>query len=134
MGTIATAYGKEVKLTFNGTTITSQTSSDFNQSMANRDVTTKDSINDKESRPTLRSRTFSLNGLLPQYQAAISTYQNAYTNGTIGTFQYGSGFTGEPYWSGSGYFTALNFKAPQDGNVEYSATIEVTGAVTFGAS
>ncbi len=134
MATIATAYGKEVVLKFNGTTITSQTSTDFNQSMAMRDVTTKDSINDKESRPTLKSRSFSVNGLLPQYQAAISTYQNAFTNGTIGTFAYGSGFTGEPTWSGSGYFTALNFKAPQEGNVEYSATVEVTGAVTFAAS
>lgn len=134
MGTIATAYGKEVKLSFAGATVTSQTSTDFNQSMAMRDVTTKDSINDKESRPTLRSRNFSVTGLMPQYQAAISTLQNAFTNGTIGAFSYGSGFTGEPSWSGSAYFTALNFKAPQDGNVEYSGTLEVTGAVTFSAS
>ena len=134
MATTSTAYGKEVVLKFGGTTVINQTNSSLKQIMAMRDVTTKDSNNSKESRPTIKSRTFDIKGLLPQYSTAFSTYQAAYAAGTIGAWQFGSGFTGEPYWSGSGYFTALNFDAPQDGNVEYSGTIEVTGDVTTGAS
>ena len=134
MPTTSTAYGKEVALSFNGVTVINQTNSSINQVLANRDVSTKQSGNNKESRPTIKSRTFDVKGLMPQYQAAISTLQNAYENLTIGTWQFGSGFTGEPYWSGSGYFTSLKFDAPDAGNVEYSGTIEVTGAVTFGAS
>lgn len=128
MATTTPAYGKLIVLKFNGTQVVNSTSNDLNQSRAMRDVTTKDSNDEKESRPTVKARTFSTNGLMPE--AGVSSFQTAFDNGTIGTWRFGDTTTGTPFWSGSGYLTALNFKAPFDGNVEYDLTVEVTGTVT----
>lgn len=134
MPTTNPAQGRRVTLKFGGTTILNLKASDLSQSRAQRDVTTKDSLDNKESRPTIASRSFSFSGLMPQAgpdAAGGPTLQTHFDAGTIGTCLYSDSLTGSPSWSASGYLTALNFKAPHDGNVEFDGTFEVTGAVTF---
>lgn len=128
------AYGKLLTLKFQGTTITNLRSSDLSQSRGKRDVTTKDSNDDEESRGTIKARSFSFGGLMPQAgpnAAGGPALQTAYDQGSIGTCVYGTNLAGEPNWSCSGWISALNFKAPYDGNVEFDGTITVTGVVTF---
>lgn len=137
MPTTSPAYGRLLTLKFNGTAILNLKSSDLSQSVAMRDVTTKDSSDNKESRPTIHARTFSFSGLMPNAgpnAAAGPALQTALDAGSIGTWNFGSNLTAEPNWSGSGFLTALNFKAPHDGNVEFDGTVEVTGVVTFGVN
>lgn len=134
MPTTNPSQGRRVTLKFGGTTILNLRSSDISQSRANRDVTTKDSLDAKESRPTIISRSISFGGLMPQAgpdAAGGPALQTAMEAGTIGTCLYTDGLTGSPSWSASGYLTALNFKAPYDGNVEFDGTFELTGVVTF---
>ena len=134
MPTTNPAQGRRVTLKFGGTTILNLRSSDISQSRANRDVTTKDSLDQKESRPTIVSRSISFAGLMPQAgpdAAGGPALQTSFDAGTIGTCLYSDNLTGSPSWSASGYLTALNFKAPYDGNVEYDGTFEITGVVTF---
>ena len=134
MATTRPAYGRLVTLKFQGTTILNLKASDLSQSRGKRDVTTKDSNDDSEARPTIKARTFSFNGLMPTdgpNAAGGPALQTAYEGGTIGTCVYGDNLAGSPNWSASGFLTALNFKAPFDGNVEFDGTFEVTGVVTF---
>ena len=133
MATTNPAYGRLCTLKFSGTQIVNLKASDLTQARAMRDVTTKDSADDSESRPTIKKRSFSFSGLLPNAgpDTLGPTLQTAYTNGTIGLCNYGSNLTAEGNWSASGFLTALNFKAPFDGNVEFDGTFEVTGALTY---
>lgn len=134
MPTTAPAHGRLLTLKFNGTTILNLKSSDLNQSVAIRDVTTKDSLDNKESRPTIKARSFNFAGIMPTTgpnAAGGPALQTAYDSGTIGTCLYSDNLTGSPSWSASGFLTALNFKAPHDGNVEFDGIFEVTGVVTF---
>lgn len=137
MPTTSPAYGRLVTLKFNGTAILNLKSSDLAQTVGMRDVTTKDSSDNKESRPTIHGRSFTFSGLMPNAgpnAAGGPALQTALDAGTIGTWNYGSNLTAEPNWAGSGFLTALNFKAPHDGNVEIDGTVEVTGVVTFGVN
>lgn len=134
MPTTSPASGRQVTLKFQGTTILNLKSSDLTQARAMRDVTTKDSLDNKESRPTIKSRSLTFSGLMPTTgpnAAGGPALQTAYDQGTIGTCLYSDFLTGSPQWSASGYLTALNFKAAFDGNVEVDGTFEVTGEVTF---
>ncbi len=134
MATTNPAYGRLLTLKFQGTTILNLKSSDLTQSRAKRDVTTKDSNDESESRPTIKERSIAFSGLMPQAgpnAAGGPALQTAYDGGTIGTCLYSSNLSGEPSWSASGFLTALNFKAPYDGNVEFDGTFQITGVVTF---
>lgn len=133
MATTSPAYGRLVTLKFGGTQIINLKASDLSQTRGSRDVTTKDSADDEESRPTIKGRTFGFSGLLPNGgpNALGPTLQTAYDGGTIGLCNYGSNLSGEANWSASGFLTGLNFKAPHDGNVEFDGTFKVTGVTTY---
>lgn len=131
------AYGRLVTLKFQGVTVLNLKASDLTQKRGKRDVTTKDSNDDEESRPTIKSRAYSLSGLMPiggPNTAGGPALQTAYDNGTIGTVNFGDNLTGSPNWSSSGWLETLDFKAPHDGNVEFNANFIVTGTVTFGTN
>ncbi len=131
------AYGRLVTLKFQGTTILNLKATDLTQKRATRDVTTKDSNDDEESRPTIKSRAYSITALMPiagPNSAGGPALQTAFDNGTIGVLNFGDNLTGSPNWSSSGYLTALDFGAPFDGNVEMKADFKVTGTVTFGTN
>ena len=136
MSTLNPAYGRLVALKYNGVRVLNLKSTDLSQTRATRDVTTKDSNDDEESRGTIKSRSFSFNGVMAQGGPNVGgvALQTAYDNGDIGTWFMGDGLSGSPSWAGSGTITALNFKAPYDGNVEFDGTVKVTGAVTFALS
>ncbi len=134
MATERPAYGRLFAIKFNGVRIINLKSSDLSQSKATRDVTTKQSNDNEESRGTIASRSFSFSGLMPGNGLGSSggaALDSAYTNGTIGMCE----FTDENLsWAASGILTALNFKNPYDGNVEFDGTLKLTGVVAFGVS
>ncbi len=133
-GTQNPAYGRTVALKLNGVRLINLKSTDLSQSRATRDVTTKESDDNEESRGTIKSRSFSFAGIMPEEgpnAVAGPALQTAFESGSIGTWFMGDGLAGHPSWAGSGFLTALNFKAPHDGNVEFDGTVKTTGVVTF---
>ena len=134
MATKNPAYGRLVTLKFGGTAILNMKASDFTQTRATRDVTTKESSDNEESRPTIASRSFSFSGIMPNggpNDSGGAALQTAFDAGTIGTCLYGSGLAAEPSWSASGYLTSLNFKAPHDGSVDFDGAFKTTGVLTY---
>ncbi len=134
MATTRPAYGRLVTLKFQGTTILNLRASDLSQKRGSRDVTSKDSNDDEESRPTIKARTFSFSGIMPTdgpNAVGGPALQTAYESGTIGTCLYSDNLSGSPSWSASGFLTSYDVKAPYDGNVEFSGEFKVTGVVTF---
>lgn len=126
-------YGKLTVLLLNGTQITNLLTNDLNFQRAMRDVTTKDSDDWKEQRPTIKEYTIPFTGLASK--DAAQGFEEAFAlldAGTLCTWSWGTGVTGEPKWSGSGYLGSLNFKAPHDGNVEFDGEIQGSGAATKG--
>lgn len=133
MATKSALYGRLLTLKIGGVQIDNLLTNSLSQTRDTRDVTTKDSEDWEESQPTIRRKTIDFTGLTSQ--AATTGYvelQNAYDNGTTGTWKYGTGLAGAKYWSGSGHIVKLDFQAPHDGNVEFSGSVKLTGVITFG--
>lgn len=131
MSTTNPLYGKLLVLLNNGTQITNLLSNDMNFQRAMRNVTTKDSGDWEESRPTIKSASLPFSGLISE--DAAEGFEELYSdldNGVPCMWVWGTGVTGAPKWSGSGFLQSLNFKAPFDGNAEFDGELKVTGLVT----
>lgn len=133
MPTTNPLYGKLVVLLNNGVQITNLLSNDLNFQRAMRNVTSKDSGDWSESRPTIKDATAPFTGLVSEDAAeGFEELYDDYDGGILCSWIWGTGVTGAPKWSGSGYLQSLNFKTPFDGNVEFDGELKITGAVTKG--
>ena len=101
---------------------------------APRDITTKDAGGWKTLLEGLRSYTLSSSGLVafddtnggPALEAGIR-------NRTFTTWTIGTGVTGDPKYSGSGYITSLDQKSPaQEQNVSFTLNLEGSGQYYVG--
>lgn len=129
-------YGRLMLLNRNGTAINNLKTSGISQTRATRDVTTKDSADNTELRPTIKTRTIAFDLLITNAASGtvvgVSQFQDDYTNGNIVVFKLGTGTAGDPYWTGSGVLTKFDISAPHDGNIEGSGELAITGAVEYG--
>ncbi len=137
MATTNPAYGRLVLLRRNGTAITNLNNTGLSQPRATRDVTTKDSSDEGEIRPTIKGpRSISFDGIVALAATGsvvgVAQFQDDYTNGNVIMWKIGSGVSTDPYWSGSGFLTKYDIAAPHDNNMTFSGEIMTTGAVTFG--
>lgn len=104
---------------------------DFSRDMI--DVTTKDSTdNAKEFIPGEKGATIGVEG---KWNESTSNYDvqdliDAYNAGTSLAFIYGGTTTGDLVLTGNGYISAFSWSAPKNAESTWSATIQVTGAVT----
>lgn len=128
-------YGRNwlLKITGGTVTIDNLLTSGLNQAVEQRNTTSKDSANDKEFVPTIKSRTFPFSGLTTEASGSgnKAALQGLYDNQSVITFAYGPTAQGTYKWTGSGYMTKLDFDAPHDNNVLFNGEIEATGLVTF---
>ncbi len=133
MATKETLYGRLTIILKSGVQIDNLLSTGLKQATASRDVTTKDSNNRKESRPTIQSTTMDFKFYAsPNSAANFEALQTSKDQQTIETWRFSTGVAGSKYWGGSGFITALDFEAAHDGTLEGTGTVEVTGDVTFG--
>lgn len=137
MATIDPLYGRLMLLRRNGTAINNLKTTGLSQPRATRDVTTKDSNDEGEIRPTIKGpRSISFDGIVSNAASGsaigIAQFQDDYTNGNVIVWRLGSGVAGDPFWTGSGFITKLDISTPHDGNVDFSGEVMTTGAVTFG--
>lgn len=137
MATSNPMYGRLMLLRRNGTAINNLRTTGLSQPRATRDVTTKDSNDEGEIRPTIKGpRSIAFDGIVSNAASGtivgVVQFQDDYTNGNVVVWKLGTGVTGDPYWTGSGFLTKFDISTPHDGNIDFSGELMTTGPVTFG--
>jgi hypothetical protein len=136
MATTTPQLGKLLTLRIGGTptVITNLTSNSLSHVTDMIEVTSKSSGTHKEYPPSFQDLTFDFEGI---YTVTASTqgYEDLLTSklaGTVVTWEWGTGVTGTPKLSGSGYITGLDQDAPLDDVATFSGSIQNTGDPTVG--
>lgn len=133
MATKETMYGRLTAVLRGGVQIDNLLTRGLKQNTGMRDVTTADSNDAKESRPTIKGATMDFKGYASNVStASFEALQTSRDNKTIELWKYSTGIPGSKYWSASGFITQLDFDSSHDGSFEFTGTVELTGDVTFG--
>ncbi|CAB4215620.1 Phage major tail protein TP901-1 [uncultured Caudovirales phage] len=125
--------GTACRISVGGVTLATAKSENFQNQMATRDTTTKDSGNFKEIDGALISYSFDASGLFNLSNTATSPQdlQDKLIDRTPVAVVFMSGaIAGTRSQSGSAYVTDITFKADTEGNVEWTCKFEGTGALT----
>ena len=130
MATAGRINGDVIGIMVNGTTIAVAQSSSQNIAIASRETTSKDDLGRYNGEPTKVTESLSGDFLVAYDNSAYATLKSLARAKTKFTWRYGSVVSGDPYDTGTGFFTALDTSAPNNDNVTGSFTIQVTGAVT----
>jgi hypothetical protein len=133
MATTAPQAGKTFTLrlgtTSTTTVITNLLSHGSKSSMGTRETTTKSSGTHKEYLTTFGDQTFDFSGYYTVTATAMGyeDMEAAKDASTLIFWEEGSGVTGTPKRTGTGYIVDLSRDSPHDGNVGFSGTIQNTG-------
>lgn len=131
MATTTPQLGKTLTLKIGAipTTITNLRSSSLSHTTDMIEVSTQASGTHKEYLPSFQDLTFDFEGIYT-VTASTSGYEDLLTSklaGTAVTWEYGSGVTGTPKLSGTGYIVSLDLDAPYDDVATFSGSIQNTG-------
>jgi len=133
MATKETLYGRLTVVTKAGVQIDNLISSGLKQATGKRDVTTKDSNDVEESRPTIKSSTVDFKGYCSNVSTAnFEALQTSRDNKSIELWRFSTGVPGSKYWSASAWISALDYDSGIDDTLAFTGTIQLTGEVTFG--
>ena len=130
---MAILNGTVFLLSIGGTALPDQTEGSISISMETRDITTKDSAGYRELLEGVRSGTISVSGLVDDDGAGgAGGVLFADLNGRqVQTLVFGFDDATDDYnYSCSAFCTSLEISAATEDNVTYSATFEITGAIT----
>jgi TP901-1 family phage major tail protein len=130
---MAILNGTVFLLSIGGTALPDQTEGSISISMETRDITTKDSAGYRELLEGVRSGTISVSGLVDDDGAggAGGVLFADLDSRTAQTLVFGFDDATDDYnYSCSAFCTSLEVSAATEDNVTYSATFEITGAIT----
>jgi len=130
---MAILNGTVFLLSIGGTALPDQTEGSISINMETRDITTKDSSGYRELLEGLRSGSISVSGLIDDDGAggAGGTLFSDLDGRTAQTIVFGFDDASDDYnYSCSAFCTSLEVSAGTEDNVTYSATFEITGAIT----
>ncbi len=116
-----------------GTALPDQTEGSISISMETRDITTKDSTGYRELLGGLKSGSISVSGLVDEDGAggAGGTLFTTLDARTAVALVFGFDDTSDDYnYTCNGLCTSLEVSGSTEDNVTYSATFEITGAIT----
>jgi hypothetical protein len=130
MATAGRINGDVIGIMVNGTTIAVASTSSQNIAIASRETTSKDDLGRYNGEPTKVTESLSGDFLVAYDNNAYQTLKALARAKTKFTWRFGSVVSGDPYDTGTGFFTSLDTSAPNNDNVTGSFTIQVTGAVT----
>ena len=100
--------------------------------MDTRDATTKDSSGTRDLLEATKSGTISVSALYAEDAAyGVQELMTAWSARTALTVKFSTEVSGDYYWSASAYVTSLEVNSGMEDNVSYSATFELTGAITY---
>ena len=130
---MAILNGTVYLLSIGGTALPDQTEGSISISMETRDITTKDSAGYRELLEGLRSGSISVSGLVDDDGAggAGGTLFTTLTDRTAVALVFGFDGASDDYnYTCSAFCTSVEVSAATEDNVSYSATFEITGAIT----
>lgn len=130
---MAILNGTVFLLSIGGTALPDQTEGSISISMETRDITTKDSAGYRELLEGVRSGTISVSGLVDDDGAggAGGVLFADLNSRSAQTLVFGFDDATDDYnYSCSAFCTSLEISAATEDNVTYSATFEITGAIT----
>jgi len=114
-----------------GTAMPDQTEGSISLSMETRDIQTKASGGFKELLESTRSGSISVSGLVDDTTSAVTTLMTHFTARTSFAVKFGVDTgTHDDVFSGTAFCTSIETSAGTEDNVTYSATLELTGAIT----
>jgi len=100
--------------------------------MDTRDATTKDSSGTRDILEATKSGTISVSALYAEDAAyGVDDLMTAWSGRTQLTVKFSTEVSGDHYWEASAYVTSLEVSSGMEDNVTYSATFELTGAITY---
>lgn len=114
------------------TLIAHATEGSISLSMDTRDVTTKDSSGTRELLEATKSGTISVSALYAEDATyGVDDLMGAWSGRSQITVKFSTEVSGDHYWSATAYVTSLEVNSAMEDNVSYSATFELTGAITY---
>lgn len=127
--------GTELGVYIGGTLIAAATDCSLSLNMEMIDITTKDSAAFRELLPGLRSGSISCSGLIDFLDASnkdMTDLWSAYENKETLTLKFAKAneTAGELSFSASGFISSLEQSGGTEDTATYSATFELTGAIT----
>ena len=129
---MAILNGTVFLLKIGGTALPDQTEGSISINMETRDITTKDSAGYRELLEGTRSGTISVSGLIDDDGAggAGGVLFADLDSRTSQTLLFGLDDTDDYHYTCSGFCTSLEVSGATEDNVTYSATFEISGAIT----
>ena len=116
------------------TLIAHATEGSISLSMDTRDATTKDSSGSRALLEATKSGTISVSALYAEDATyGVDDLMTAWSGRTQLTVKFSTEVSGDHYWSAAAYVTSLEVSSGMEDNVTYSATFELTGAITYSA-
>ena len=114
------------------TLIAHATEGSISLNLDTRDATTKDSSGTRDLLEGIKSGTISVSALYAEDAAyGVDDLMTAWSGRSTLVIKFSTEVTGDHYWSASAYVTSLEVNAGMEDNVSYSATFELTGAITY---
>ena len=132
MATTGIMNGTLLGVYVGSTLIAHATEGSISLSMDTRDATTKDSSGSRDLLEATKSGTISVSALYAEDATyGIDDLMTAWSGRTQLTVKFSTEVSGDHYWSAAAYVTSLEVSSGMEDNVTYSATFELTGAITY---
>ena len=118
-----------------GTTLIAHaTEGSISLSMDTRDISSKDSAGTRALLEGMKSGSISMSALYAEDAAyGADELYTAMAARTPLAVKFSTEVSGDHFWSASAYLTSLEVSAGTEDNVSFSATFELTGAITYAA-
>ena len=119
-------------VTLGGANLPDQTEGSISLSMETRDITTKDSSGFRELLESTRSGSISVSGLVDDTSSAVTTLMPNFAARSSFAIKLGvdTGTHDDVFECSTAFVTSIETSAGTEDNVTYSATIELSGAIT----
>lgn len=132
MATTGIMNGTLLGVYVGSTLVAHATEGSISLSMDTRDATTKDSSGYRDLLEGTRSGSISVSALYAgDATYGVTDLMTAFSNRTTLTVKFSTEVSGDDYWSATCYLTSLEVSAATEDNATYSASFEISGAVTF---
>ena len=134
MATSGIMNGTLLGIYVGSTLIAHATEGSISLSMDTRDISSKDSAGTRALLEGMKSGSISMSALYAEDAAyGADELYTAMAARTPLAVKFSTEVSGDHFWSASAYLTSLEVSAGTEDNVTYSATFELTGAITYAA-
>ena len=134
MATAGVMNGTLMGVYIGSTLIAHSTEGSISLSMDTRDISSKDSAGARALLEGMKSGSISVSALYSEDGAyGADELYTAMAARTPLAVKFSTEVSGDHFWSASSYLTSLEVSASTEDNMTFSATFELTGAITYTA-